>query len=236
MEMTKECAKFKYIDLSHTIEDGTVTFPGDIPVSIETILDREAASKLNGDGPYSGVEINTIRMVSTSGTYIDAPYHVFADGKQIKDYPIEKLVNLPSVVVKIADNREYFDAEDIDGLHVEGKAVLFYTGHDKFFMTPEYGKNAPYLTVELANALVGKGAVFVGIDTPLIDNMSKLSDVGTPVHYTLLGANIPICEDMTNLQLLPADGFTITALPPAVALESFPARVFATVLESPIKE
>lgn len=232
MVVSNELDKVVYIDLSHSIENGTVTYPGDPPALIELTLDRKLTSKLNGGGTTSGVEINTIKMVSTSGTYIDAPYHVFEDGKKIKDYPIEKLVNLPSIVVKIPENRNYFDVQDISGINVKGKAVLFFSGHDKFFMTPEYGKNAPYLTIELANILVEKGAIFVGIDSPLIDNMEKQSELGIPVHYKLLGADIPICEDLANLELLPTDGFTITALPAKVALESFPARVFATVSET----
>ncbi|MFF2444324.1 cyclase family protein [Priestia megaterium] len=219
----------KYIDLSHAIEHGTVTFPGDPAALIEPYIERESSSKQNGGGPTAGSEINKITIVSTSGTYIDAPYHVFADGKKIKDYPLEKLVNLPSLVVKMSEYRNYFDVQDIEGLNVKGKAILFYSGHDKLFMTPEYGKNAPYLTVELANELVKREAAFVGIDTPLVDDIKKISKIGTPVHYILLGAEIPICEDMTNLQSLPENEFIITALPPAVALESFPARVFATL-------
>lgn len=221
--------KVKYIDLSHVIEDGTVTYPGDVPASIKVILDRKTVSKLNGGGPTSGSEINEFKIVSTSGTYIDAPYHVFADGNKIKDYPIEKLVDLPGLVVKISDERHYFDVEDIERLDVKGKAVLFYSGHDKLFMTPEYGEKVPYLTVELANALIENEVTFVGVDTPLVDDMARQTEIGIPVHYALLGADIPICEDMTNLEALPVDGFTITAIPPAVAIESFPARVFATV-------
>jgi kynurenine formamidase len=198
----KETENVKYIDLSHAIVDGTVTFPGDPPASIVTYLDRESVFKQNGGGPNSGAEINKITIVSTSGTYLDAPYHVFEDGKKIKDYPLEKLVNIPSIVVEISDDRNYFDVQDIEGLSVKGMAVLFYSGHDKFFMTSEYGKNAPFLTVELANTLVQKQVAFVGIDTPLVDDISRLSKIGTPVHYILLGAEIPICEDMRNLQAL----------------------------------
>lgn len=231
MSFFGESAKLKYIDLSHSVENGTVTYPGDPPVLIENYLSRDMISKQNGGGPNSGAEINKITLVSTSGTYLDAPYHVFKDGKKIKDYPLEKLVNIPSVVVTLADDRNYFDVKDIEGLDLKDKAVLFYSGHDKFFMTPEYGVNSAYLTIDLARALVENQVAFVGIDTPLVDDISNLSDNGTPVHYILLGEEIPICEDMTNLQALPSDGFMITAVPPAVAIESFLARVFATVLD-----
>jgi len=232
MEKSKINSFDKYIDLSHSISHGTVTFPGDPPASIATYLDRKTVSKQNGGGPYSSSEINKITLVSTSGTYMDAPYHVFEDGKKIKDYPLEKLVNIPSIVVQISNDRPFFDVQDIEGMNVKGKAVLFSSGHDRLFMTSKYGNNAPYLTVELANVLVEQQAAFVGIDTPLVDNISTLSNIGTPVHYILLGAEIPICEDMRNLQALPSSDFTITAVPPAVDLESFPVRVFASIRDN----
>ena len=58
-----------------------------------------------------------------------------------------------------------------------------------------------------------------------------LSPIGKPVHYILLSAEITICEDMRNLQALPPSDFTITAVPPAGDLESFPVRIFATISE-----
>jgi kynurenine formamidase len=228
---TQHSSTIRYIDLSHAIENGTVTYPGDPAASISVKLDRETAAHANGDGDFAGCEINEFTIVSTSGTYIDAPYHVFADGHKVKDYPIEKLVNLPAVVVSMAAERHYFDIEDIEKVDVNGKAILFYSGHDQFFMTPQYGEHAPFITPELARLLVERGAAFVGIDGPLVDDMARQFDQGCPVHYALLGAGIPICEDMTNLGSLPRDGFIITALPPAVSIESFPARVFATIDE-----
>lgn len=219
----------RYIDLSHVIYDKTVTYPGDKPASIKTLLNRDESKILHGGGDSAGCIINEICIVSTSGTYIDAPNHVFEDGHSIKDYPLEKLVNIPGVVVRLSNDRNYFDCNDIDNIDVCGKAILFFTGHDKFFMTEKYGVNSPYLTHELAKLLVEKKAAFVGIDTPLVDNIDRMNLIGVPVHYELLANEIPICEDMTNISKLPNYGFTITAVPPRIDVESFPARVFATI-------
>ena len=206
--------KVKYVDLSHRISNGTVTFPNFPAVEIKTLYSREDTFMANGS------------------TYVDAPSHVLEDGHTIADYPIEKLVNISGVVVKMDSDKGYFDVKDIEGLDVKGKAVIFFSGHDKYFGKSQYGENVPYLTPELAKVLVEKGCAIVGIDTPLVDNMATLSNKGVPVHYTLLGADIPIIEDMTNLGELPEAGFTITAIPAAVEVESFPARVFATVVET----
>ncbi|HEX8905338.1 MAG TPA: hypothetical protein VF771_10875, partial [Longimicrobiaceae bacterium] len=71
------------------------------------------------------------------------------------------------------------------------------------------------------------GAVFVGIDTLNIDDME---DGARPVHSTLLRADIPICEHMRGLELLPDAGFRFFAVPVKVkAFGTFPVRAFAIV-------
>jgi len=224
--------KVKYVDLSHRISNGTVTFPNFPAVEIKTLYSREDTFMANGSTDVSACELKEIKMLGINGTYVDAPSHVLEDGHTIADYPIEKLVNIYGVVVKMDSDKGYFDVKDIEGLDVKGKAVIFFSGHDKYFGKSQYGENVPYLTPELAKVLVEKGCAIVGVDTPLVDNMATLSNKGVPVHYTLLGADIPIIEDMTNLGELPEAGFTITAIPAAVEIESFPARVFATVTET----
>lgn len=229
---TETPQKVTYIDLSHRIEKGTVTYPGMPATEIKTLFDRETTAGWNGNLDVSSCELSDIKMVGINGTYIDAPFHVYPDGHTIADYPIEKLVDLPILVVNMAKDRNYFDVQDIKGLDVKGCAVLFNSGFDKYFGTDDYGKNPPYLTVELATALVEQGAALVGIDSPLVDDMTSSAKIGIPVHYKLLGADIPICEDMTNLSALPEEGAILYALPPAVEIESFAARVYAKVLEN----
>jgi kynurenine formamidase len=48
------------------------------------------------------------------------------------------------------------------------------------------------------------------------------------VHTILLGADIPICEHMTNLGSLPDAGFRFSAVPPKVrGMGTFPVRAYA---------
>ena len=75
--------------------------------------------------------------------------------------------------------------------------------------------------------MVAAGVACVGIDTFNIDD--TVGD-DRPVHTVLLGAEIPIIEHMTNLDQLPADGFTFTAVPPKIeGAGTFTVRAFATV-------
>jgi kynurenine formamidase len=219
----------KFVELSHRIKDGMVTFPGIPPIKIDNYLSREESGEEFGE--KAAALLDRLNIIGISGTYLDAPLHRFEKGYTIADIPLEKLVDLPTIVVKKQDNKNFFDIEDfleID-IDIKGYAVLLHSGHDKKFGTPEYGELPPYLTIEGAKWLMKKGVVFVGIDSPLIDNMEVLGEVGTPVHDIILIAKSVICEDMRGIEQLPETGALLTAVPPAVEMASFPARVFAKV-------
>ncbi len=82
-----------------------------------------------------------------------------------------------------------------------------------------------------ARLLAERGAALVGIDSHNIDDTRTRS---RPAHTILLGADIPICEHMTNLAALPGTGFLFTAVPPKVAgMGTFPVRAFAEIGGAP---
>ncbi|MDC0612659.1 cyclase family protein [Vibrio sp.] len=210
----------EYIELNHKIEHGMETYPGLSKVEVYEFMPRFGNNAL----------IDGINLFGISGTYIDAPYHEDPNGDKICDYPLEKLVNLPVIVVDKPESRVSFEVEDFAGLDVDGCAVLLNSKHDRFFGTEEYGKNTPYLSEAAALYLVQKGVALVGIDSPLVDNI-ETSEHAIPVHATLLTNGVVICEDMTNIESAKGKTAYLTAVPPRVPLASFPARVFATVLD-----
>ncbi len=217
--MTKIVVK-EYIELNHKIEHGMETYPGLSHVEVYEHFPRFENNAL----------IDGINLLGISGTYIDSPFHEDPNGEKICDYPLEKLVNLPIIVVNKPDSRVSFELEDFDGLDLCGKAVLLNSKHDQFFGKKEYGLNTPYISVEAAEELVKQGVVLVGIDSPLVDNI-ETSAGAIPVHNILLSNGIVICEDMTNIAAAEGKDAYLTAVPPRVPLASFPARVFATVYE-----
>jgi kynurenine formamidase len=213
-----------FLDLSHTIEHGMTTHPGLPGPLICDFLSREASR-----GRYApGVEfqIGKIEMVANTGTYVDSPFHRYADGKDLSALPLESLAGLEAVLVEGARSgpvgRDAFSGRD-----VRGKAVLVRTGWDAHWGTPAYLANNPFLTAEAAAYLVAHGAALVGIDSVNIDD---LGDLARPVHSALLGAEIPIVEHLCGLGQLPAEGFRFTAVPPKVAgVGTWPVRAFATL-------
>lgn len=216
----------KYIELCHTVENGMITFPGDPAVVIDEYMSREKMKEKYGKAASL---LDRIQMINTSGTYLDAPFHRFEGGYPVCDIPLEKLVDIPVEVVELPEEKECFEREDVEYAGVSGGAVLLYTGHSKFFGTDKYGVNVPYLTTEGAKCLVERGIVFVGIDTPLIDQMNSGD---CPVHDIILGADGIVCENMTNLdKILGFKSIYLTAVPPKVRMSSCTARVFAKVNE-----
>jgi len=126
------------IDLSHAIEDGMETFKGMPAPHICDYWTREASKAFYTDG--GSFQIGRIDMVANTGTYLDAPFHRFADGDDLSALALDRLANLPALVVR----RPYgevgleTDADAFAGLDVAGKAVLVHTGWDAHWRMPAY--------------------------------------------------------------------------------------------------
>ena len=211
------------IDLSHTIEHGMVTYRGLPAPLICDFLSREASHKLYAEG--TEFHIGRIDMVANTGTYLDSPFHRFADGKDLSQLPLTSLAGLPGLVVQC--DKGAIGREAFQGLDLKGRAVLVRTGWDRHWRTDAYFEGHPFLTADAAKFLVGAGVKLVGIDSYNIDDVR---DGTRPVHTALLGNEIPIVEHMTGLDLLPGEDFEFFAVPPKIAaFGTFPVRAFARV-------
>ncbi len=214
------------VDLSHVIEHGMTTYKGLPPPHICDFWEREGTAANYDDG--STFQIGRIDMVANTGTYLDSPFHRYADGADLADLALPSLADLPGIVVRRPwENSLAVEASHLEGRDVTGKAVLVHTGWDRHWRTDAYFGDHPYLTAEAAEWLAEKGASLVGIDSCNIDNMHVRA---RPVHTRLLGANIPICEHMTGLGSLPDEDFRFSAVPPKVrGMGTFPVRAYAVL-------
>ncbi|HEU4385525.1 MAG TPA: cyclase family protein [Anaeromyxobacteraceae bacterium] len=213
----------KLIDLSHTVEHGMVTYKGLPAPVICDFLSREGSRAKYAPG--TEFQIGKIEMVANTGTYLDSPFHRYADGKDLSELPLESLADLEGVVVRATARA--VDRVAFDRLKIEGRAVLIQTGWDRHWRTDQYFEGSPFLTREAAQLLADQGAALVGIDSLNIDDTG---DGSRPAHTILLGSEIPICEHMTGLARLPSSGFRFSALPVKVkGFGTFPVRAFAVV-------
>jgi arylformamidase len=197
----------RFIDLSHTIEDGLVTYKGLPAPIICDYLSRERSRSLYEAG--TEFQIGKIEMVANTGTYIDVPFHRYADGKDLSDHK----------------NALAIDASYFEGKEIRGKAILVHTAWDKNWNTESYFEDHPYLTEDAALYLQKCGAKLVGIDSMNIDNTKKGS---RPVHSILLKSEILIVEHLCNLEEVPDEGFSFSAIPPKFkGVGTFPVRALA---------
>ncbi|HEY5887675.1 MAG TPA: cyclase family protein [Acidimicrobiales bacterium] len=214
----------RLIDLSHVITSGMVTYPG-LPVPIvEDHLSREAAIEVYGPG--NTFQIGRVTMCTNTGTYLDVPFHRYADGHDLTGLALERVADVPAVCL----DRRGQATVDLTDEELEGcgdHAVLVRTDHSATWGTDAYFQAHPHLSGASADALVAAGVACVGIDSLNIDGTAEKA---RPVHSTLLGADIPIIEHLTALDALPERGFTFTAVPPKIeGAGTFTVRAFATV-------
>jgi kynurenine formamidase len=179
----------RYVDLSHTIHHGLVTFKGLPGPLICDYLSREASRKNYADG--TEFQIGRIDMVSNTGTYIDCPFHRFAAGRDLSETDLERFVDLQGVVVRVPW-RERLEITPRDSVRVDvrDKAVLVETGWSEHWNKNTYFDNHPFLTAEAATFLRNAGALLVGINSHNIDDTrtkngrpvrSRISaEIGTP--------------------------------------------------------
>lgn len=215
----------KLIDLSHEVENGMITYKGLPAPIICDFLSREDSRKHYADG--TEFNIGKIEMVANTGTYVDSPFHRFADGIDLAGLPLESLADLEGVVVRAQGFGRAIPANAFEGIHAAGKAVLIHTGWARHWRTDQYFEGHTFLTREAALQLAESKAAFVGIDTYNIDDTT---DGTRPAHTILLGHRIPICEHMCGLESLPDHGFRFHAAPVKVkAFGTFPVRAYAVL-------
>ncbi len=217
----------EYIDLSHIIEDGMITYAGLPGPIISDYLSRDVSAAHYADG--TTFQIGQIEMVANTGTYIDAPFHRYSEGTDLSGFELSAIANLDGFVLHADLQKRLIDQDLFRNHDLSGKAVLVHTGWDRHWRTDQYFENHPFLTREAADFLSASKVALVGIDSLNIDDTQ---DGTRPAHTILLGASIPIVEHMCNLDALPQSGFTFFAVPaPVKGMGSFPVRAFAIVGE-----
>lgn len=170
-------------------------------------------------------------MVGNTGTYLDSPFHRFAEGGDLASLPLSAVADLRVLVVDARGHRAV-DASLLaaalgDTTDIGGAAVLLHTGGDRAWGTAEYAADAPFLTAEGADWLAERRPAVVGLDAVNIDD---LADPSRPAHTRLLGNGILVLEHLTGLTALPPRGARLHAAPlPWHGVGTFPVRAYAVV-------
>jgi arylformamidase len=223
-EPHKRKASADYVDLSHTVHDGLVTYGGLPAPVICDYLSREESRTHYASG--TEFQIAKIEMISNTGTYVDCPFHRYADGKDLSEVGLERFVDLPGIVIR-ADYREGLavTAERFKNRVLTDRAILVHTGWAAHWGTEAYFGEHPFLTEAAAAYLRDSRVRLVGIDSLNIDDTRGDT---RPAHSILLASEILVAEHLCNLQDVPDEGFWFSAIPPKFkGVGTFPVRAFA---------
>lgn len=193
-----------------------------------------------------GVNTGRIALSEHCGAHLDAPVHFIEGARAVHQIGAAELLAeavvidcSPSVATDPEHRLTVAEVEAWErehGVTPEGAWVLVRTGWlAERWPDPARYANAdpegvlrhPAVHPDAARLLVERGVAGVGIDTLSPDNAAP-SDVRSPTHKVLHGADRYIMENLANLGLLPArDVLLVIGALPVVDGTAGPARVLA---------
>lgn len=196
------------IDLSIKIDNQTPVYPGDPPIRLDEASTIEAG----------GYVLHMLTVGTHGGTHIDAPAHMLADGATLDALPLTSFIGRGKVI-------EGLSLEAVQAARLEaGDIAVFNTGMWQRIAEPGYFTDYPVMDQAVVEYLVSAGVKLVGLDTCSVDNTD-----GFPIHKRLLGAGIPIVENLSNLSAIKGKEFRFIALPLRIDADGAPARAVAEV-------
>ena len=147
---------FRFVDLSHPIEDGMAVFPGLPTPRIGAHLTHDDSRDKYEDAEFF---LGKVDMPANVGTYIDSPFHRFKDRADLSQIPLEGIVGLRGVLLDASQGEERELHPKLPEDVPVGAAVLIRTGWDRHWGTESYFGAAPYLAETFANELVERRVV-----------------------------------------------------------------------------
>ena len=221
-----DLAEARYVDLSHAFNEDTIYWPTAQQFKLTEVADGET----EGGWHYSAYNFEGAEH---GGTHLDAPIHFSADGVTADKVPLRKVIGAAVTVdvrAKANADADYLITpadlmafEDANGRIARGTIVLLRTGWSsrwpdarRYLGTAQRGNAAvpklhfPGLSEEAAEWLVQRRIKAVGIDTASID---RGQSTDFRAHRVLAAAQVPVFENVTNLNRVPGEGFHVIALP-----------------------
>jgi arylformamidase len=200
----------KIIDLSHSIEEGMMTFPTHWhPVVEITILGRHG---------IEGRETRKVVLGTHIGTHADAPRHFVPNGRTIDEVPLDVLIG-PATIADFTGCKSLHEI-DVPELKEKLGAVvpsrlILRTGWSEHFGTLKFYNEYPFLSEKAAQWLVENGVRLIAMDTPSPDNPahSRGTPKDSPNHKVLLGAGVVLVEYLSNLKSLTAREVELIVMP-----------------------
>ncbi len=213
----------KIIDLTHTISSDMPVFPG------------TERPKLTHVGSYEkcGYRETLMDMFSHTGTHMDAPRHIFPEGKPLEEFDVSYFIGKGFVI----DASGAKEGGKIDISYIEKNQdaadradyLLFYTGWDRYWGSGKYFGSFPVITKEVAGYMLDSGKRGIGLDVISLD---PAADLNLTLHKYVLGSgrDFVIVENLWGLDRIGSGIFTFAALPVKYAdADGAPVRAAAII-------
>ena len=199
------------IDVTLPIHEGMVTFPGDPDVSVRSFSGIDKGDATN---------LRAISFGSHCGTHLDAPGHLFADGKTTGEIRLERLIGV--VKVFLIKDRTSIKVAELEKMQIKkGENVFFKTRNSKLWNSKVFSPDFVFLETDAAAYLAGRKVNLVGIDYFSVEQFGNTS---LAVHRVLLKNGIIIVEGL-DLRKVPAGNYFMFCLPLKCDCDGAPARV-----------
>jgi arylformamidase len=210
--MLKRKINMKIIDITHYIQDKMPVYPGNAEVSIEDF------AKIS-DGASSN--LSKVTFGTHTGTHVDAPLHVFEDGKRLEEIPLENFMGECRVIdVSHRGPGKLVEIEDL-GTVKERERILVKTSNSERGIETFY-EDFVALSGDAADFLAERNITLFGID--YLSIKQRGSD-DNRAHTALLKKNIPIIEGL-NLKNVESGLYELICLPLKLKnVEGGPVRV-----------
>jgi kynurenine formamidase len=220
----KHAMQNKVIDLSHILNEESTVYPDTVAPKFEVLntVDKHGFTELK------------MTMVSHTGTHVDAPCHVLKNKKSLDQFPIEKFFG--NAIVIPCQEREEINLKYLQTFEApitQIDFILFFTGWQYKWDTKDYFDDCPTLTTEAARWLTKFKLKGIGLDAFSVDKIisaQKVTPDTLPNHYILLGKEILLIENLTNLDKLPDSVFSFQCLPLKIEnADGSPIRAIAMI-------
>lgn len=208
------------IDLTHSLREDMPVFPGTEPPRLDDAYTIER----------DGFAEKMLRLVSHTGTHIDAPGHILAGGSRLDGFPASRFIG-PGTVLDVSSlGGRPIEPGDLLGCEPRLRAVdfvLLHTGWARHWGAAEYFGRYPVLAPAAARWLAGLGLKGFGVDAISAD---EIDSAALPVHHALFSREMLIIENLASLEPLLGREFLFSCLPLKIAdADGSPIRAVAIV-------
>lgn len=194
----------KVLDLTHVISEDMPVYPGTETPKLNTANTYEA----------DGFKETLMIMYSHTGTHMDPPAHLYADGATLDSMPVTSFVGKGFVVdctdLKAGDFITIDKVNKNKAKIDEAEFILFHTGWSNYWGTEEYYGRFPVADKEVVSYLAEHKKKGMGVDAISIDPMTEET---LPSHQIVLSSNMVIIENLTNLDQVGSEIVTVCLLP-----------------------